>query len=86
MRNWDTARGYCLRTVDCESSPNDLAVSRDNYVVVTGHMDNSLRFFDIKNGEKMHICSQVHTGQITGVCISPGMIKKIERMIKILLT
>lgn len=70
LRNWDTTRGYCLKTIDCESSPNDLAVARDNYVVVSGHMDNSLRFFDIKNGEKIHSCTQLHGGQITGVAIS----------------
>jgi len=71
MKVWDLQRGYCMRTIFCFSSCNDLALSRDAATAVSGHLDNCIRFWDVKNGDMAHEISHVHTGQVTCVTCSP---------------
>ncbi len=63
-----------MRTIFCFSSCNDLCVSRDGTTVVSGHLDCHLRFWDIKNGDCAHEITNLHTGQITSVSLSPGIL------------
>jgi len=73
IRTWDSSRGYVVKSIDCESSPNDLSITRDGNVVVSGHMDYAMRFYDVRTGTKIHACNQqnFHKGQVTGIDISP---------------
>jgi len=71
MKVWDINRGYCMRTIFCYSSCNDLAISRDASIIASGHLDNILRFWDIKSGDMAHEITNVHTGQVTCVRCSP---------------
>eukprot|EP01130_Rhizamoeba_saxonica_P015026 TRINITY_DN665_c0_g2_i1.p1 TRINITY_DN665_c0_g2~~TRINITY_DN665_c0_g2_i1.p1 ORF type:complete len:537 (+),score=103.49 TRINITY_DN665_c0_g2_i1:48-1658(+) len=71
IKIWDLQKGYCIRTVFCYSSVNDLCLSNDGGLIVAGHVDNRLRFFDSRNGDCVHEISDIHSGQITSVTLSP---------------
>lgn len=40
-------------------------------MVVSGHLDSSVRFWDNRNGELIHT-SKVHTAKISGITLSSG--------------
>src|SRR5437764_12312793 len=40
--------------------------------LVSGHMDNNLRFWDARSGKNIKEMSDIHMGQITSVSVSPG--------------
>eukprot|EP00013_Stygamoeba_regulata_P023917 CAMPEP_0177652472 /NCGR_PEP_ID=MMETSP0447-20121125/13152_1 /TAXON_ID=0 /ORGANISM="Stygamoeba regulata, Strain BSH-02190019" /LENGTH=582 /DNA_ID=CAMNT_0019155727 /DNA_START=56 /DNA_END=1804 /DNA_ORIENTATION=+ len=69
LKIWDVRRGYCLRTILCGSSCNDLDI-QDNQLVVSGHMDGAVRFWDLKRGEKAHEAKEVHSKQVTCTVMS----------------
>mmetsp|Transcript_4040 Transcript_4040/g.6055 ORF Transcript_4040/g.6055 Transcript_4040/m.6055 type:complete len:555 (-) Transcript_4040:26-1690(-) len=71
LKIWDLSRGYCIRTIFCFSSCNDIALSTDNMFIASGHADNSLRFWDVKSGECAQVLSTVHSRQVTSVVFSP---------------
>jgi len=71
MKVWDINRGYCTRTIFCYSSCNDLAISRDASIIISGHLDNIVRFWDLKTGDMAHEITSVHSGQVTCVRCSP---------------
>lgn len=86
LKIWDLQKGYCLRTIFCYSSCNDLGIARDGSfifllpplsdeqgsLVISGHLDHHLRFWDVRNGELVHEMLNLHQGQITSVSIHPG--------------
>jgi len=71
IKLWDIQKRFCLRTVYCFSSCNDLCLSKDNSIIVSGHLDNQLRFWDLRNGDCVRELSDIHSGQITGTVLSP---------------
>jgi len=71
VKVWDLNRGFCLKTIFCFSSCNDIALSRDNGIGISGHVDNRLRFWDLKTGDCIQDLGGIHDGQITSVEISP---------------
>nr|CAG8494887.1 14529_t:CDS:10 [Entrophospora candida] len=76
IKVWDIQRGYCSRTIYAYSSCNDV-VSLDDYgtTLASGHLDNSLRFWDVKSGKDIKELTNIHLGQITSVCLSPDRTK-----------
>jgi autophagy-related protein 16 len=40
--------------------------------LVSGHLDHTLRLWDVKSGNGIKDLNGVHTDQITSVCVSPG--------------
>ncbi len=40
--------------------------------IITGHVDNIVRFWDAKTGDRVKELSGIHAGQITSVSVSPG--------------
>ena len=44
---------------------------RSNHVI-SGHLDHHIRFWDTKTGELVNEITEIHTGQITSVNLSPG--------------
>lgn len=64
-------KGYCIRTIICYSSCNSLCSTSDGRLIVSGHFDHQLRFWDTKTGDCGKELSDIHTGQITSVCLSP---------------
>lgn len=71
IKLWDLTKGYCTRTIFCFSSLNDLCLAPDGTLLVSGHIDHHLRFWDIKNGEVVHVMDGIHDNQITSVALSP---------------
>eukprot|EP00002_Diphylleia_rotans_P015491 TRINITY_DN3002_c0_g1_i2.p1 TRINITY_DN3002_c0_g1~~TRINITY_DN3002_c0_g1_i2.p1 ORF type:complete len:548 (-),score=131.57 TRINITY_DN3002_c0_g1_i2:737-2380(-) len=70
LRLWDLNKGYCVKTIFCTSSCNDLDISRDSRIVVSGHFDNQIRVIDCRNGETCQEIATAHTGQVTSIEIS----------------
>jgi len=71
LKIWDLNKGYCVRTIFCFSSCNDVCLSPDAMLICSGHFDNTVRFWDPKTGETAHELPGVHTGQVTSVKLSP---------------
>jgi len=71
IKLWDLTKGYCTRTIFCFSSLNDLCLAPDGTLLVSGHIDHHLRFWDSKNGEVVHLMDGIHDNQITSVSLSP---------------
>jgi autophagy-related protein 16 len=71
IKVWDLQKRFCLRTIYCFSSCNDLCLSRESSMIISGHLDHNLRFWDIKNGDCIKELGDIHSGQITGVILSP---------------
>jgi len=71
LKIWDISKGFCMKTLFCLSTCNDVAVSNDTRYIYSGHFDNHVRVWDAKSGEMVHEIKGVHSGQITSVCISP---------------
>lgn len=67
IKVWGLERGYCTRTLMCTSTPHSLALTQDGYVVVSGHFDGTLRFWDLRSGRLAHEVAGLHTQQITSV-------------------
>lgn len=40
--------------------------------LVSGHLDNNLRFWDVRSGKDIKELTGIHLGQITSVSVSPG--------------
>jgi len=72
LRVWDLQKRFCLRTIFCFSSCNDLCLSRDSTITISGHLDHQIRFWDIRTGDCIKELANVHSGQITGVALSPN--------------
>lgn len=70
LKVWDLTKGYCMRTIFCFSSCNDLCLTADNARIVSGHLDGNVRFWDAAQGECSHVLSGVHTKQVTSVSLS----------------
>ena len=60
-----------MNTIFCVSSCNDLAMTSYDQTVLSGHVDGSLRSWDIKSGKSTFTIPNLHTKQITSVTISP---------------
>jgi len=40
--------------------------------LASGHLDNNLRFWDVRSGKDIKEMTGIHLGQITSVSVSPG--------------
>ncbi|KAL4437310.1 hypothetical protein ABPG75_004449 [Micractinium tetrahymenae] len=67
IKMWGLEKGYCLRTLMCHSSCNALALSADGGLIVSGHFDGALRFWDVRTGRQAHEVAGLHGQQITSV-------------------
>jgi autophagy-related protein 16 len=70
IKLWDLTKGYCTRTIFCFSSLNDLCLAPDGTLLVSGHIDHHLRFWDSKNGDVVHDMEGLHDNSITSVTLS----------------
>lgn len=66
---WDLARGYCLNTHICHSSINSVRTAMDATMIVSGHFDGTLRFWDLRSGKLSNEVTGLHTQQITSVAV-----------------
>eukprot|EP00123_Amoebidium_parasiticum_P020821 comp5704_c0_seq1/m.1574 comp5704_c0_seq1/g.1574 ORF comp5704_c0_seq1/g.1574 comp5704_c0_seq1/m.1574 type:complete len:573 (-) comp5704_c0_seq1:598-2316(-) len=75
IKMFDVAKGICTRTIFAYSSCNDLVVLDDSGTeIISGHLDNSIRFWDSKSSDGTNQATNeitgIHTGQITGLALS----------------
>eukprot|EP01105_Mastigella_eilhardi_P025033 TRINITY_DN6666_c0_g1_i1.p1 TRINITY_DN6666_c0_g1~~TRINITY_DN6666_c0_g1_i1.p1 ORF type:complete len:583 (-),score=161.33 TRINITY_DN6666_c0_g1_i1:764-2329(-) len=71
MKLWDLGKGYCIRTLFCLSSCNDLCPGNAANMILSAHVDKSLRCWDLRNAQCEHIIDNLHGNQVTSVCVSP---------------
>jgi len=71
LKVWDLMKGYCIRTIFCFSSVNDLCLDFDGRLICSGHFDAHVRLWDVKTGECASDLAELHVGQVTSVSISP---------------
>mmetsp|Transcript_33610 Transcript_33610/g.45989 ORF Transcript_33610/g.45989 Transcript_33610/m.45989 type:complete len:535 (-) Transcript_33610:128-1732(-) len=71
LKLWDIIRGFCIRTIFCQSSCNDVDFTTLTNMIVSGHIDYSLRFWDIRSGDMVQECQKIHSGKVTSVDLSP---------------
>jgi autophagy-related protein 16-1 len=75
---WDLRNGYCVATSPYHSACSTLRFTVDGALVVSGHLDGTLRFWDVRMGKVAHELTGLHTANITSVAIgrnggwSPG--------------
>lgn len=76
LKIWDLHRSICTRTVFTYSSCNDVCIiDPDATNVASGHLDHAIRFWDMRSGNCIKELSGVHSGQVTGLSVSPDGLK-----------
>ncbi|CAG8485733.1 12339_t:CDS:10 [Ambispora leptoticha] len=72
IRVFDLNKGYCIKTIFCFSSCNDVVlIDESGSTLASGHLDNNLRFWDVRSGKDIKELTGIHLGQITSVAVSP---------------
>jgi len=71
LKVWDLTKGYCVRTIFCFSSCNDLCLDVDSRIICSAHFDAHVRVWDAKTGECASDLVDLHLGQVTSVDLSP---------------
>jgi autophagy-related protein 16 len=56
----------------CASSCGALCMTVDGNIVVSGHFDGTLRFWDVRKGDIVHEVEGLHSLQMTSVVLSPS--------------
>lgn len=69
---WDVHGGYRLRSINCGSMCNAVAVSDSNAIFAIGHQDKSIRLWDARDGKEILSISGIHQGPIHSVAFFPG--------------
>mmetsp|Transcript_18604 Transcript_18604/g.30350 ORF Transcript_18604/g.30350 Transcript_18604/m.30350 type:complete len:526 (-) Transcript_18604:439-2016(-) len=70
VKVWDVKTGDCTRTIDCYSKCLSLDVNEEGTILVTGHADKAIRLWDLRNGQRLDMVSQLHKAPITSVSFS----------------
>lgn len=82
LQVWGLEKGFCQRTLMCHSSCNSVAITQDGAMVVSGHFDGKLRFWDLRSARATPSCEVVglHSGQITSVAagLAGGALRPLE--------
>lgn len=52
VKLWDLNRGYATRSLPCSKMPNALCLSLDGSVLLTGHLDNVICLWDMRQCER----------------------------------
>jgi autophagy-related protein 16-1 len=71
IKLWELAKGLVTGTMDCSSSCNDAAITRDGAQIISAHLDASIRFWDVRTAQFAHELSGVHSQPITSVLVHP---------------
>ena len=71
IKVWDLSKGYCVKTVLCFSSCNDVVSTVDGTTAISAHLDASLRVWDLRSGQQIRDVPTIHTKQITSLTLHP---------------
>jgi WD40 repeat protein len=64
--------GLSVKSLMCASSCGALCMTVDGNIVVSGHFDGTLRFWDVRKGDIVHEVEGLHSLQMTSVVLSPS--------------
>uniref|UniRef100_A0A061S7D4 Autophagy-related protein 16, animal type n=1 Tax=Tetraselmis sp. GSL018 TaxID=582737 RepID=A0A061S7D4_9CHLO len=67
IKVWDLHRGYMDKTILCHSSINSVTTTLDGQVIISGHFDGALRFWDLRSAKPINELTGIHSQQITSV-------------------
>eukprot|EP00762_Andalucia_godoyi_P005782 ANDGO_06989.mRNA.1 Protein tipD len=71
LKLWDVGTGYCIRTIPCGSSCNDVCFGpTGDDIVVSGHLDGSVRVFDARDARVVGELKGLHSQQVTSVAVA----------------
>ena len=76
IKIWDLEKGFCLNTINCISSCYSIDHYNYEATIVTGHKDNSMRLFSIKDGKTIDHIKNLFDGPIS--CVRLSSIKVIS--------
>jgi len=79
IKVWDISKQTYRQTTNIvlNSTANSVDVANDTYTMVSGHTNGSLRFWDIRTGEKNAEIENVHRSAITSVQFHPKDCSKV---------
>eukprot|EP00884_Botryococcus_braunii_P018248 jgi/Botrbrau1/5106/Bobra.0128s0017.1 len=69
VKVWDLRNGYCVATSPYHSACSTLRFTVDGSQIVSGHLDGTLRFWDVRIGKVVHELTGLHNGNITSVAV-----------------
>lgn len=83
LKIWNLAnKGVCLRTIETPSQCGYATLTLDDAIIISGHGDGHLRFWDSKNGKLLHneqqiflsnsLLDKLRANIITSVNVSPN--------------
>ena len=72
IKLWDYAKGFCNKTFNCSSSCFTIDVMTSESLIVSGHLDGSLRFWSGRQEHKVTEMTDLHSDAITSVNIMPN--------------
>ncbi|KAL7719694.1 Protein tipD [Entamoeba marina] len=67
LKTWDVNKGYCLKTTVCYSSCNCMMMGGMGNLIITGHCDNTVRFWDNRSKECIDVNRKYHTGSVSDI-------------------
>lgn len=70
IKVWDLRNGYCVASSPYHSACSTLRFMVEGTQIVSGHMDGTLRFYDIRLGKVVHELTGLHNGPITSVSVA----------------
>jgi len=73
VKLWDLNSSTCIDSIFTHSSCNDLdLLNNSGTMVVTAHLDNSLKIWDIHNKKLIQEVSSIHSSAVISVEVSPA--------------
>eukprot|EP01025_Chloroclados_australasicus_P043587 TRINITY_DN4675_c0_g1_i5.p1 TRINITY_DN4675_c0_g1~~TRINITY_DN4675_c0_g1_i5.p1 ORF type:complete len:572 (+),score=90.82 TRINITY_DN4675_c0_g1_i5:87-1718(+) len=70
IKVWDIRRGQISSNIMIASTCHSVAITQDGTLIVSGHFDGGVRFWDQRTAKQVHEIKQVHSSAITGVVAS----------------
>lgn len=67
IRFWDLQSSSCKTKISCGSAVNYLSVCSGGNIIGTAHLDNSVRLWSTRDGERIAMWKDIHTRQATSV-------------------
>lgn len=71
IKVWHLVKGYCVRTIFCLSSCNDICLSSDSHSIYSCHMDGHIRIWDLRSGELAHELANIHSKPVSCIRLNP---------------
>lgn len=71
IKIWDVKTGLCIQTISHSQGINSISFSSDSKYIASGNKDNTIKIFEVKNGECLHTL-QGHSNSVNSVSFDPN--------------